>query len=335
MGNFYANIVIPDSDVGRVASAVDELGRRAYVATDGKATVVLDERCDKQDLDELQRLARELSKKLGGVALATCNHDDDVLWYALASNGGIVDTYESNPGYFEGGPDTPKGGDAALLCDAFDAAGKESDVDALLRRAPQDFAFEVDRHRELLELLGLPVEIALLGFGYVSEGELTRGGKPITIRALGGAVAPSEVDEDAPFVPPPIDPQLQAAMQAEAADLMVYGAALAFSRVDVPARFALVLGNGSANGYALLMRLQRYIISHQLGYPTGVIRADDMLAEMLGVREFPFLALSRLVVRAFGVPPLTSDEAAAFRTGDAKLHLRFHEALRDAASELT
>jgi hypothetical protein len=337
MGNFYTNIVLREGDHARVAAAVDDLGRRAYVATAGMTTVVFDEQCDRQDLDEIQGLTRKLSDRLGCVALATCNHDDDVLLYVLVRNGVVADTYESDPGYFSGGGGSPRGGDAGALCEAFGVRERKPEVESLLRRGRGDVVLEVDRHRELLELLGLPIELGFLGYGYVSEGELTQGDDTITLRALGGApevsVQEARTDE-APFVPPPIDPQLQAAMKAEGAELMGHSMTLAFSRVDIPTRFAPLLGAGTASGYAVLMRLQRYVITHQLGSPAGLVRADDALAAMLGEREFPMLALPRLVVRAFGIKPLTPEETAALRRGDPEIQRRFADALRDAAMEM-
>ena len=113
MGNFYTNIVVTESRTEAVTAAVEALERRAYVVTNGRATLVFDERCDRQDVDELQRLAGMLSKQLHCAALAFCNHDDDILWYALAQNGQVVDTYDSFPGYFTGGSDTSR-----LPCDS-------------------------------------------------------------------------------------------------------------------------------------------------------------------------------------------------------------------------
>src|SRR5947209_14769763 len=108
MGNFYANVTLRTADADGAASILDELERTAFVTVVGDITVVYDEKCDEQDLEELERLAGALSKRLKCAALAVCNHDDDVLWYALVENGAAVDTYDSNPGYFEGSAAEPR-----------------------------------------------------------------------------------------------------------------------------------------------------------------------------------------------------------------------------------
>jgi hypothetical protein len=337
MGNFYTNIVLPESDLDRVSSAVEALGRRAYVAGDGKMTVVYDERCDKQDIDALERLARDLSRKLGGAALAVCNHDDDVLWYALVENGKTVDVYESDPGYFDGGGNAPKGGDAGRLCRAFGAVGRDAEVEALLRQGRGEIVFEIDRHQRLLELLGLPVEPGVMGYGYIRRGELL-GRDGLEIRAVGGADEP-EVSSHGPgseaTSPPAIDPQLLARMQEEAAYIAANTTALALARVKVPPRFVELLGGDEVNGYVAFMRLAQYVIRHKLQVPPGVVRADDLVADLLGEREFPMLAMMRLFVRALDVKPLTPEETAELQVPGSEMQRRYREAMLNVATELS
>ncbi len=64
-----------------------------------------------------------------------------------------------------------------------------------------------------------------------------------------------------------------------------------------------------------------------------MVHADDALAALLGEREFPLMALPRLVCRAFGLPPLSPEDEAALRAGDAAFYLRFHDAVSRAARE--
>lgn len=161
MGNFYTNIVLRDKDADAVAASMTEMNRRAYVSPTSLGTIVFDERCDTQDLEELERLARQLSRR-HGPALAVCNHDDDVLWYALADGGRVLDRYNSFPALFDESTDEPTGGDGSQLCESFGATARTSDVRALLRQTHSDFGLEIDRHAELCRLVGLPMESVTL-----------------------------------------------------------------------------------------------------------------------------------------------------------------------------
>ena len=330
MGNFYSNIVLREADLDRVASALARLNRRAYVAGDGTTSFVFDERCDDQDLEEIERLAQQLSRNLGCVALASCNHDDDILWYALVDGGKTVDTYDSNPGYFSGASAVPKGGDASLLCEAFGARGRERDVSSVLRRTRPELTFEVDRHRDLLELLGLRVELGLLGFRYASEGVDSEGG--ITLRPIGGAAEP--VVREASRPQPTIDAETRARLQAEAASMASHMTALVLARIRVLPRFVEIVGGESVNGYIAVMRVQEYIVRHKLQSSPGIVRADDLLAELLGEREFPMLSLVRLVARAFDVKPLTPEETASLSVKNSEMQRRYQEAMISVAAEL-
>jgi hypothetical protein len=335
MGNFYTNIVVREPDIDRVAAALQPLGRRAYVASDGRTTVVFDEQCDRQDLDALRGLALDLSRGLGCVALAACNHDDDVLWYALVENGAIVDTYESDSGYFDGSGGGPAGGDAVRLSAAFGAGERAADVETLLRKQRPDVAFEVERHRELLELLGLPVDLGLMGYGSLNEGELPETDST-TIRALGGAAgleASPAVGGTA--VPPTVDHENLKRLQAEGEFIAKNTAALVFARVEIPPRFVALFGAASMNGYVALMRLQEYIVRRKLQLSPGIVRADDLLSEWAGAREFPLIQLMRIVVERFNVTPLTASEAKQLPVAGSDMQRRYREAMLSVALEMS
>jgi hypothetical protein len=215
-GNFYTNIVPRDADSDAVAVTVGRMNRRAHVAGASTATIVFDEACDRQDLEEFERLARKLSGP-HGPALAICNHDDDALWYALAIDGRIIDRYNSFPSYFDEGGDVPAGGDAERLCAAFGATKRADNVGALLRRQHADVGLEVDRHLELCRLLDLPRESVGMGYGYVESGEFA--GEPGKLKAIGEASEAGEADGAG-----------QAAAQTRAtAPLAVVAAAAAFA----------------------------------------------------------------------------------------------------------
>ena len=187
MGNFYANVALRTSDIEAVVRTVTALDRHAYVAREGDVTYVFDEQCDEQDLEDLERLAIALSKELACVALGACNHDDDVLVMLLAERGALTDRYDSNPGYFDGAPSPPSGGDAERLCRAFGVPNKVDEVEDLLRRRNDDVGPEVGRHAALCQLLGLSERLGIQGYRYLSQGELVEGLEPAMLRLVAPA----------------------------------------------------------------------------------------------------------------------------------------------------
>lgn len=343
MGNFYTNIVVPEPDADAVASLLERSHRRAYVAGTGTVSIVYDSVCDDQDLDELQKLTRILSGELQRPALAFCNHDDDVLWFALAQGGRIIDVYNSYPGYFDESGEEPSGGDADRLCAAFGAMDQRDQVSALLEKPHEEVGLEIHRHLQLLDLLGLPRDLLVLGYRYVSRGELeAANGSDVRLEALGGAPMSGSgarephgapATEQAPARENSSAASAMPEETKEAKDIVPVMAALAFGRIDVPERYASILGAGQQNGYTVVMRLQRYIVMKGLGLPMGTVRSDDLLVELLGEREFGFVTLPRLVARAFKVAPLPREDAAALARNDLGYMKKFTEALKRAMQE--
>jgi len=306
MGNFYTNIVLRDGNVDAVAATLDYMKRRSYVAATATATIVFDEAGDNQDLDELERLAALLSRQ-HGPAFAVCNHDDDVLWYALAVAGQVVDRYNSLPSYFDEGTDEPSGGNAESLCTAFERSDRRADVDALLRRRHADVGVEIDRHLDLCRLLDLPTESVGMGYTYVSSGEFASATG--ILKAAGGAPAPSGGASSSR------GPQLAGTPARVLAEDI---AALLRSEIAIPDRFAQVLGSGRVNAMLALERLKGYIASNRLiaAGPPIMVTGDAFTEEVLGGRNLRFGALTHTFCERFGVPPLTDDEKRAMDAGD-------------------
>jgi hypothetical protein len=122
MGNFYTNITLSGPDKDAVLGALRRNNRSAYVSqTHDHFTVVYDLETESQDEEVLCHVAELLSREFAGPALAVLNHDDDILIYHLYSRGEKVDSYNSAPGYFEGAPTPPSGGNIAVLIETFDA----------------------------------------------------------------------------------------------------------------------------------------------------------------------------------------------------------------------
>ena len=317
MGNFYTNIVLREDDVDAVAAELERMRRKAYVAGASNFTIVFDEVCDKQDIKELERLAAKLSGQ-HGPAFAVCNHDDDVLWYALAVGGRVVDRYNSFPSYFDEGGEEPEGGDAERLCAAFGRAERRTEVEALLRRHHSKIGLEVDRHLDLCRLLELPSESVGLGYTYVSQGEFAS--ETGVLKAVGGAPHPSAETHS---------PQRAHLAGTPAGNFAEDIAALLRSEIEIPPSFSRVLGNGRVNAMLALERLKGYIAMNRMlrvGPPT-MVTGDSFIEEVLGVRELHFNNLTRVFCERFRVPPLTEEEKTAMASGDAEFHRRQTDAL--------
>lgn len=333
MGNFYTNIVLRDKDAAAVSATLGTMGRRAYVAASNAGTIVFDERCDTQDIEALERLARELSRR-HGPALAVCNHDDDVLWYALAAGGHTLDRYNSLPSFFDEGTDEPAGGDAALLCESFGARERTPDVSALLRQMHADVGFEVDRHAELCRLVGLPMESIGMGYRYVSQGEFSNAGG-VAPTPIGGAPALDAGSVPGRAAAPSLGPMAELA-GTPAGEIAFAFYALLRSEVDVPTHLAGVLGAGRVNALLVLERLKRYIAVNRLlvvGQPI-VIRGDAFVEDVLGLRELPFTTLTRAFCERFGVSPLTAAERAAFESPSQEFARRYTDAMMHVLEQL-
>jgi hypothetical protein len=151
-------------------------GRPALVTSLHEGCVVVfDEESDEQNDEIIAELASRLSGQFCCPLLAVTNHDDSILWYQLYLSGELVDEYNSAPGYFETEDEEaaaagPAGGDAKKLCAAFksNAVGK---VEKILRKhgaAAGGYVFEVERHMDLANALGIP-EFGAGGFNQISE----------------------------------------------------------------------------------------------------------------------------------------------------------------------
>jgi hypothetical protein len=174
MGNFYTNITLLGPDQDQIVEYLSQQGLTAYVSpTDERATVVYEEQCDTQDTDILERLASRLAAHFDCLALAILNHDDDVLLYRLYAGSGLLDQYDSTPGYFEGEETLPEGGDAAALCKAFGVEQNASAVDAVLH--DENFLFAVERHEALVDALNLTDFSVAFGYTTLELGQVPEG----------------------------------------------------------------------------------------------------------------------------------------------------------------
>lgn len=140
------------------------------------SVVVFDEQSDEQDTEVIGEVAKHLSRECNCAVWAVLNHDDDVLWYQLYVGGELVDEYDSSPGYFDATEaSAPKGGDAQKLCSAFGASNVAA-VDRVLRTpVVGGYLYAMQRHDDLVDLLGIPSFGVGSGYDSVAAGEETDG----------------------------------------------------------------------------------------------------------------------------------------------------------------
>lgn len=174
-----------------------------------------------------------------------------------------------------------------------------------------------------------------MGYGYVSRGEFSNAGAAPVV-PVGGAPPLDGVAASARSAPPvTFDPSPELA-NTPAGELVFAFFALTRSDIDVPPRFAHVLGDGRVNAMLALERLKLYIEANALIAvgPPIVIRADALVEAMLGVRELPFSALMRVFSERFGVQALTPAERAAFQSNDQDFGRRQSETMMRILEQL-
>lgn len=162
------------------------MGRWAAVSpTYGDLTVVFDRASEAQD-GSAYPFVETLSRELKCLALYVTNHDDSVLYYRLFKSGEVVDNYCSSPTYFldewtSTDQKAPEGGDADILCNAFGDLSMREKVAEMLRynvfgnESSDRYAFEIDRHRDIVVSLGLPAIAVGYGYTYLADGEFPAG----------------------------------------------------------------------------------------------------------------------------------------------------------------
>jgi hypothetical protein len=176
MGLFYTTFTVYGPDAMRVVSALQKLRRSAFVSpTVDRYTVVYDQETEEQDFAEIEELGGKLSEACECAILGAALHDDDVLYLWLFRGGEQLGFYNSLPQYFDpdAEPGPPEGGDSAVMCEAFDQAGKEKRIEKLLRANLLDEELpeipgELERHQALIKELGMPrfaAEVTYSSFG--------------------------------------------------------------------------------------------------------------------------------------------------------------------------
>lgn len=178
MGTFCTNSTLIGADPAAVEAHLVTIGAPAYLGTWGDRTVVYDEAGEAQDGSHAA-LAAELSEVLGCVAVASLNHDDDILYLQVFEHGRSLGELNSAPDYFDDDDDDDDAATGGLDGADDPAAGPSRwalglDAEVLVRVvghgdpvrlaaiADRDMVFATDLHRALVAELGLPT--AACGF---------------------------------------------------------------------------------------------------------------------------------------------------------------------------
>jgi hypothetical protein len=169
-GNFYTNVVLKPASQDDVLKYLRETKKFAYISpTADSATVVYEMECESQELDSLDNLAMQLSKKFDCSAIGFLNHDDDILIMRVFSRGQKITVYNSNPDYFNGGriqkPSLPN---IDELCRLLSVVNKAQKLDSILRKI--SYTFESERHMDILRILNLPKYSVASSFNYIEQG---------------------------------------------------------------------------------------------------------------------------------------------------------------------
>jgi hypothetical protein len=167
MGLFYSNLTVFHSARSAVLAELRRLKRTAFLSPTIRGyTVVFDKVMEDQESKVIEGLGKAVTKALSCSALAAVLHDDDVLYLWLFQRGRVRDRYDSCPAYFDPNSESrpPEGGNAKLLCEAFDRGGREEWVELLradlLEHELPGIRGEIERHAALAAELGMPGFVA-------------------------------------------------------------------------------------------------------------------------------------------------------------------------------
>lgn len=102
MGASFTNCHVRSSDLRSCAKALSAVvSSRAFLTQPKKGWIsIYGETYDAQELSELERVAKGLSRKLATDAIAFLLHDSDVFIYVAYRNGRLLDRFNSHPDYF-------------------------------------------------------------------------------------------------------------------------------------------------------------------------------------------------------------------------------------------
>jgi len=187
LGASFGNIHIRDTAAGAVAEALRLLAATpAHVAgPEGSWVSVYPQQGD-HDAYALIQVAGSLSERLDRPTIAFMVHDSDVFYYWLFDKGQLIDSYASDPGFFEGETRAPEGGRADVLRPFCVENISVESLELILHPdmlededddgfPERPYVFAEDQTRDLATCLGISSDSARAGFRYISKGGMPAG----------------------------------------------------------------------------------------------------------------------------------------------------------------
>ena len=174
MDTFYHSVTFKDASQDSIASALQEVGLRAYLTPEIDGAVVAF--CPMEEFDRHVQSMPSVSKHCGcRAAMDVAVFDDDVLLLFVYANGrrllyiGVPENVVHEPiESGESAPDSLDGNCVPIICNLFSPSASPESVLGILE---DDYICQSDRHADLLGLLGLP-DAAICGYELIEEGSL-------------------------------------------------------------------------------------------------------------------------------------------------------------------
>lgn len=176
--NFYSNITLFGPSQIEIARELMRKNHAAVVSPTVKGyTVISEEQCDSDDINDSEPLALMLSARFKCPVLVVLNKHDGILLYKLYSDGIFLDEYNSSPDYFNIAHNVlsdvfssvPVGGNPEVICTVLAKPECIIGVEEVLHQQGNyrcDDCPAQERHRDLTEELGIP-EFSI-GFSFSS-----------------------------------------------------------------------------------------------------------------------------------------------------------------------
>jgi hypothetical protein len=164
VGNFYTNVTTIGPGHEEIVQFLRDARHTAFVSpSEGGVTVIYDQACDEQRVEDLHELAAKLTKHFGCCAASALVHDDDVLFFAAYSKGELITEYDSSVG---------REIEPRRLCQTFGVSIVRTPLVWLALTMPHlFFVFETARHGLLVRLLKLSQHAVGTGYTYIEKGE--------------------------------------------------------------------------------------------------------------------------------------------------------------------
>ncbi len=171
MGASFTNCHVRTSNFDLCSKALSEVASaRAFLTAPKKGWIsVYDEASETQDLAEVERVAKGLSKRIQMDVIALLLHDSDVFIYQAYRKGKLVDQFNSQPDYF--GPVTAsKRKKWAGNPDKLRALAPPGvTAERIGRVLKKKVLFQEELTAAFARLMGISADRACTGFRYVAE----------------------------------------------------------------------------------------------------------------------------------------------------------------------